>query len=140
MSFLTDYATLQPADLDRRRAIVDALMRRPITNPPQNFGQGLAALGGAVFGAIGDRRLQPHEERVRDGLDQTLGNILRQIGAFGAGSGGGSPFGSPAVPRAAPAAPQRPATPPGFNIDPNRTAGFHSLGKPPQRRTGHVIV
>lgn len=133
MPFLTDYSTLKPQELDRRRAIVDALMGRAATGQPQNFGVGLATLGSAIAGRIGDHRLRPHEENARQDAAQTFGGILREMGFSGFGTGGGRHYGSPAAPRA-------PETPPGFNIDPNRTAGLHSFGGPPRRVAKHVIT
>lgn len=64
-----------PHALDRRRAVVDALMADSVNDVPQNMGEGIESLGQAIFGSIGNRRLIPHEQQARDQWRQDFAGL-----------------------------------------------------------------
>jgi len=54
-----------PEELNRRRAIAQALLERGVTSAPQNVGEGLAAIGAALGGRMAMNRLQGQEDEAR---------------------------------------------------------------------------
>lgn len=115
---LTDYSQLSPEELHRRREIIDALRASAVQETPSSFGEGLSAIGRALFGRIGDQRLSPHEDAAREAWRTELLSALT-------GFGGGSGFGGSTTPAPAPQ-----GTPEGFGIDPAQTVDLHGWPEP----------
>ena len=82
-----------PAELRRRRDMVDQLLQSSMTRAPQTFGEGLAAIGQALAGRISDKRIREQEEatreRARGQFSQITGQLMGSPSQQAMAAGGG---------------------------------------------------
>lgn len=67
-------------ELQKRRAVVQAMMEQARNSSPKNLGEGLNALGGAIGAALANRSLQRDEAAMREkqaGLWDDIGSAMR---------------------------------------------------------------
>jgi hypothetical protein len=110
-----------PAELQRRRAVIDALGEKARAAAPRNVGEGLSAIGQALSYRIGEKRLAKKEATARQGAVDQFGRVTSALlggQAFGAPpaiSGGTAPMGgaTPAPVTTAPLTPNPAGLPQG---------------------------
>lgn len=78
------------AELQRRRQIIDQLQQSSTARTPRNVGEGIAAIGQALAGRIGDRRLAEKENAERTRTGGQFDSIVSQLFGVGAPSAGPS--------------------------------------------------
>ncbi len=93
-----------PQELQRRRAVIDALGEKARAAAPRNVGEGLSAIGQALSYRIGEKRLAKKEATARQGAVDQFGRVTSALlggQAFGAPpaiAGGGVPMAGASVP------------------------------------------
>jgi soluble lytic murein transglycosylase-like protein len=120
----TDVPTYEA--LKKRREIADMLMAQSVSGMPRNAGEGLAAVGQALFGAIADRRLRKPEAEERARVAEALAQAM---------GGGYSPaaMSSRGMSPAAPEAPQGPQQ--GFAVQPTGNP-YEAMARETAKRNG----
>jgi hypothetical protein len=68
-----------PAELQRRRAVIDALGEKARAAAPRNVGEGLSAIGQALSYRIGEKRLAKKEATARQGAVDQFGQVTSAL-------------------------------------------------------------
>ena len=72
-----------PEELERRRAVAEAMLARAVGRTPQNVGEGLTAVGQAIGGRLAENRLNKAERAGRESANDAFSEIIRSLGGGG---------------------------------------------------------
>jgi hypothetical protein len=74
-----DTGIADPQELQRRRAVIDALGQRAASNRPRSVGEGLNAIGESLFAVIGEKRLAKKEATARKQATDNFGRVTSAL-------------------------------------------------------------
>jgi hypothetical protein len=74
-----DTGIADPQELQRRRAVIDALGQRAASNRPRSVGEGLNAIGESLFAVIGEKRLAKKEATARKQATDKFGRVTSAL-------------------------------------------------------------
>jgi hypothetical protein len=121
------------AELWQQRQRLEQMANQSTAQTPRNVGEGIAAIGQALFARLGSNRLAPFENEVRAGLQSDLDRIIAQQLGGGMPMGGGFPMPMPPQGMAAPQTPaQAPQIPQGLPMPPDVQTGVLPASGGPQ--------
>ena len=86
-----DTGIADPQELQRRRAVIDALGQRAASAAPKNVGEGLSAIGQALAYRFGEKRLAKKEAAARKQATDSFGRVTSALL-------GGQGYASPPMP------------------------------------------